>query len=370
MANVDIPNTTVTPVTGFSTNKLFTAVLLVGTVITFYLCYLMLQPFIASLAWALALAIVAYPLYSRLKRKIRSNNLAAGLMVLIITLLFVGPIVFVSQQVGKEVNSAVQFVEKEFSSGKWEKMVDKSQTLKFLNGKFSIQEQAKGTGASLAKHIPTAVSGSAWLATEMVITLFVLFFFFRDQKPAIESLRKILPLTAGESALIFKRISDTVYATLYGTVVVAIIQGTLGGLIFWWLGLPAALLWGVVMAIMAVVPILGASVIWAPATVYLAVSGQTTEALILLAWGTIVISLIDNLVYPLLVGKRLQHHTLLVFFALLGGLMAFGAAGIILGPCVLAIADGLLQIWKVRNFRAQFMPPAERETPFAGGLAS
>ncbi|MGE0172569.1 MAG: AI-2E family transporter [Oligoflexales bacterium] len=369
MPDTELTSSTVTPVTGFPTNKIFTVVLLIGTAITFYLCYLMLKPFISSLVWALALAVVAYPLHKRMKRKIRSNNISAALMVLMITLLFIGPLAFVTQQVTGEVSSAVGFLEKQFTSGTWDNLLAKSRLLQLLDGKLHIAEQAKGLGGAVAEQIPTALSGSAWLATEIMITLFVLFFFFRDQKPAIESLRKILPLSPGESAMIFKRISDTIYATLYGTVVVAIVQGALGGLIFWWLGLPAALLWGVIMAIMAVVPILGASVIWAPAAIYLAITGEVNKALILVAWGTIVISLIDNLLYPLLVGKRLQHHTLLVFFALLGGLMAFGTAGIILGPCVLAIADGLLQIWKVRNFRAQFGITAS-EPPFAGNLAS
>jgi predicted PurR-regulated permease PerM len=136
---------------------------------------------------------------------------------------------------------------------------------------------------------------------------------------------------------------------VFGTVIVAIVQGTLGGLMFWFLGLPGALLWGVVMALLALVPVLGAFVVWIPAAVFLAVEGSWGKALLLTGWGTIVVGMIDNLLYPLLVGNKLRLHTVPVFFAIVGGLALFGASGVILGPVLLAVALGLIDVWKSRT---------------------
>jgi predicted PurR-regulated permease PerM len=114
---------------------------------------------------------------------------------------------------------------------------------------------------------------------------------------------------------------------------------------FWWLGLSGAFLWGVIMGLLAIVPIFGAFIVWVPASIYLAMQGDWIKALILAIWGGVVISLIDNVLYPVFVGKRLRLHTLPVFFAIVGGLLVFGMSGLVLGPLVLALAIALLNIW-------------------------
>src|SRR5690606_21242204 len=120
--------------------------------------------------------------------------------------------------------------------------------------------------------------------------------------------RSMLPLTHEETEEVFRVVQDTVYATLWGHVAVAFIQGALGGLMFWFLGLSAPLLWGVVMGLLAIVPVLGAFVVWVPAAAYLALTGEMTKAIVLTVWGTLVVGLIDNILYPMLVGRRLRLH--------------------------------------------------------------
>jgi predicted PurR-regulated permease PerM len=122
---------------------------------------------------------------------------------------------------------------------------------------------------------------------------------------------------------------------------------------FWWLGLPAPLLWGVIMAVLAIIPYLGAFVVWVPAAIFFALEGSWGKALILTAWGGIVVALIDNLVYPILVGKRMRLHTVPVFLAMFGGLALFGASGLILGPVILAVTDALVDIWRRRTAGGQ-----------------
>jgi predicted PurR-regulated permease PerM len=130
---------------------------------------------------------------------------------------------------------------------------------------------------------------------------------------------------------------------------VALVQGLLGGLMFWLVGLPAALLWGAAMALLAMVPVLGAFLVWAPAALFLALTGRWGQAVILLVWGVGVVSLIDNLLYPILVGRRLRLHTLPVFIAIVGGILLFGSAGMILGPVALAVTVAFVEIWRRRT---------------------
>jgi predicted PurR-regulated permease PerM len=142
------------------------------------------------------------------------------------------------------------------------------------------------------------------------------------------------------------RVADTIRATIFGTIAVAMVQGLLGGLMFWWLGLPTPLLWGIVMGLLAIIPVLGAFIIWIPAALFLWLTGQPINALILMLWGTIVVSGIDNLIYPILVGKRLKMHTIPTFISLVGGLIVFGAPGLILGPVVLTVTMFLVEHWR------------------------
>jgi predicted PurR-regulated permease PerM len=144
------------------------------------------------------------------------------------------------------------------------------------------------------------------------------------------------------------RVRNAVHATVFGTLAVAVVQGVLGGLMFWVLGLPSPLLWGAVMMLLGILPLLGTFVVWLPAAAILISQGSWGKGLALAVWGLLVVSLIDNLLYPMLVGKELHLHTLAIFFAIVGGAVLFGASGIILGPVTLAVTAALLDIWQRR----------------------
>ncbi len=148
---------------------------------------------------------------------------------------------------------------------------------------------------------------------------------------------------------VFSHVADTIHATIYGTLAAAAVQGTLGGLMFWWLGLPAPVLWGLVMGVMAVVPVLGAFVVWIPAALFLALDGSWGKALILSVWGGVIVGGIDNVMYPILVGNRLKLHTIPAFMAIVGGLIVFGSSGLILGPVTLTVTLLLLEVWRTPN---------------------
>jgi predicted PurR-regulated permease PerM len=147
---------------------------------------------------------------------------------------------------------------------------------------------------------------------------------------------------------LFSRVSETIHATLYGNVVVKIVQGVLGGAMFWFLDLPAPILCGIAMALCAMLPLVGTSLIWGPAAIYLLIEGSWVKAIVLAVGGSVVVSLIDNFLYPILIASELRIHTLGILLSILGGLLAFGLAGIVLGPVILASTLALLEVWRLR----------------------
>ncbi|MEO8244298.1 MAG: AI-2E family transporter [bacterium] len=184
---------------------------------------------------------------------------------------------------------------------------------------------------------------------EVFITFYLLFYFLRDRLAAIAMIKAWLPLTSEDADHLLRRVVETVHATVYGTLAVATIQGTLGGLMFWVLGLPTPLLWGLVMSLLSIVPVLGAFVVWIPAALLLLLDGSWIRALILTAWGGIVVGSIDNILRPTFVGSRLRLHTIPAFISIVGGLVLFGAPGFILGPLAATITMLLVQFWTLQS---------------------
>jgi len=336
-----------------SRERVLALILISATAIVFYLCYLITRPFLPALAWAVALAVLTYPLYRWIASRLRRPNIAAAISVLIVTLVIVGPSAFVAHQLGSEIAGAVDFITNETETGRWRIMIERNPRLapavNWIEQHLDLRGEVHQVADAITSRIPSFLTGSAWALAQLLITLFVLFYLFRDKQRVLGAVQHVLPLSDTEVEEMFSRISDTIYATVYGTVVVALVQGILGGLMFWVLGLPAPMLWGAVMALLAIVPVLGAFVVWVPAAIFLALEGDWGKALILTAWGGIVIGLIDNLLYPVLVGKKLRLHTVPVFIAIVGGLTVFGAVGVILGPVVFAVTLGLIDVWRRRT---------------------
>jgi predicted PurR-regulated permease PerM len=343
-------------------------VVLVGaTAILLVLCWQLVHPFLTPIAWALALAVVAHPLHSWLARRIKHPGIAAGVAVFLIALVLVALATFVGHSVVKEAVAGAQTIQAGLDSGQWRAQLEANPrlggALTALEQQANLGGQIHGMAGEIGKHLSQVVTGSVWVIVQLLLTLFVLFYLFRDHRTALGTLRSLVPLSERETDEVFTRVADTIHATIFGTLVVAAVQGTLGGLMFWWLGLPAPILWGAVMALLAIVPVLGAFVVWVPAAIFLAATGQWGKAAILAVWGGVVVALIDNLLYPILVGKRLRLHTVPVFFAIVGGLAIFGAAGIILGPVILALTNAILEIWRRRTAHGL---PAEAGTTSTG----
>ena len=164
-------------------------------------------------------------------------------------------------------------------------------------------------------------------------------------------MRDLLPLSKAESDFLMARAADSVHATVYATVVTSVIDSVAFGLLFWWTGLPAPVLWSVIMFLLSLLPVLGAGMIWFPATLYLAWSGSWLGAAGLAAVGAATAVFVDNMLYARLAGGRMRMHNVPVLIAFLGGLAVFGASGMILGPAILAVTEAILEVWRRRISR-------------------
>jgi predicted PurR-regulated permease PerM len=331
-------------------------VLMAVTGVGIYFCYWMTAPFFPALAWALALAVLIAPLYRWLESKVKRPNLAATVCVLAVAVIVVVPAAFVADRIVGEAARGAETIRTLVESGEWRRAFESHPKIApvghWIERQFDLPELVRTAASWLTNTAASFVRGSILQLIGIVLTFYMLFYFLRDRGTALESLRSLSPLSKADMNRLFVDVIDTVHATVYGTLAVAAVQGTLGGLMFWWLGLPAPLLWGLVMGLLAVVPVLGAFIIWIPAAVFLLLEGSGGKALLLTVWGVIVVGGIDNLLYPILVGSRLKMHTVIAFVSIVGGLIVFGPSGLILGPVIFTVTRVLLEIWRSRNAAA------------------
>lgn len=340
-----------------SRSHLHILLLMAVTVGGVYFCCRLVAPFIPAFCWALALAVLFAPLHKWLLEKIKSPNLATTICVLVAVLIVVGPATFVADRIIIEATKGGENIRAMVDSGEWRRAFEGHPFIapigKWIEQQFDLSGMLDTVTSWLTSTAASVVQGSVLQLIGVVLIFYIFFYFLRDRVAAIEWLRSLSPLSEEEMSKVFEGVVDTVHATLYGTFAVAVVQGTLGGLMFWWLGLSAPLLWGIVMALLAVVPVLGAFIVWIPAAIFLVLEGSGGKALLLTLWGAIVVGGIDNLLYPLLVGRRLRMHTILAFVSIVGGLIVFGTSGLILGPVIFTITRLLLEIWSSQNTAAE-----------------
>ena len=333
----------------FSPGRTRASILILAIAGAVYLCWLMIQPFVAVISWAAALAILAHPLHRWMELRMRPGA-AAFISMLLVIAVIVAPAALVSQQLFVELQEILRGVGADLSSDRLRGVLDDfpalARLLTWLRANPDLDGQLRATAAALAGKASGVLTGSFWILTEWVLTFLTLFYFFRDRAGLLTFLRGLIPLSGAETEDLLDRIALTVNASLYKNLLVKAIQGVLGGLMFWILGLPAPVLFGAAMAMLAILPVMGTALVWVPAAIFLAVTGSWIKAIVLAAWGGLVVGLIDNFLFPLLVAEELHLHPLAVFFSVFGGVLAFGMAGAVLGPAILAIAVALLDHWR------------------------
>ncbi|MCU1323610.1 MAG: family transporter [Acidobacteriaceae bacterium] len=317
------------------------------------LCALILQPFFAALLGAAVLAVVTQRPYDWLATKIRNPSLCAAVALLAVVLAVIIPAFFLAQDLTQQAIAAVAAFRDDANQQKVNDFIGRhpaiAEKVRTFTDSIDLNNAARTTAAYVGSHLASILGGSARVITQSVVMLFILFFLFRDRALALRFLRSLLPLRDDERTELLHRLDDTVYATALGRLAIAAIQGVLAGLAFWLLGVPGPILWAFTTAIMAMVPAFGAFLVWGPIAVYLGLSGHWGKAAILALWGGVIVSLIDNFLYPILVGTRLRAHTVTILISILGGITLFGIAGIILGPVTFTLAATLIDFWRTRS---------------------
>ena len=328
-------------------------------------------PFLKPLLLGAMLAGLCRPLYGWVNRLVGGRrSLAATLTLIILFILVAGPVsAFVGVVVAQAIHvsdQAIPWVQQHFGAAStlnvhdW--LVQRFPALApYVPEQTQILESlgrvAKGAGSFLVVGATQLTAGTAGFLLDIFVMLYAMFFFFRDGPKIIEKIFYYMPLTSKDEGLLLERLTSVTRATIKGTLVIGIIQGTLAGLGFWAAGIDGAAFWGTIMTVLSVVPGIGAALIWVPAVIYLFITGQTLTATLLLAWCATVVGTIDNILRPALVGKDAKMPDLLILIGTLGGLFLFGPIGFIVGPIVCGL---FLTVWDIygTTFKA-ILPPVK-----------
>ncbi len=281
------------------------------------LCLALFWPFWRALAWAVVLAILIYPTHQRIARRLRSNVVAAALSTILTIALIVVPLLLLLAAVTAEGRGLVEQALGIVRDETWRSWAPNTRTgvladaLRWL-GRYVdlsqvriedvVQRQLSRAAEFLAGNAAGFVQNIARSILQISLALVTLFFILKDGSRLLPAVKAFIPLDQEQTDTVLARAVETMYATFYGVVLVAMIQGTLGGLAFWFLGLPSPLLWGVVMTALCIIPLAGAPIVWVPAVALLAVQGLYVKAIVLGLWGWLVVGLVDNFTRPFIIG--------------------------------------------------------------------
>jgi predicted PurR-regulated permease PerM len=329
-----------------------------------YLLFLVLSPLAQPIAWALFIAFLLHPLHRWLTRRLRGRAVtSAALLTALTVVVLLGPLgalgaTFAAQltELARRAQEfAVEHRPANFAElaevplvGPALAWVQETTGVTLAQIQAWAVEAAQAILKALAGLGRAAFLGALGTVIGFALMMFILFFAIRDSERMFRALRELVPLEEREKQRLFDHLASVTRALVYGTGVTAIVQGTLIALGFAAVGLPSPVVFGVLAALAALVPLAGTPVVWVPAVIVLAVQGRWTAALILLLWGGFVTT-IDNFLRPWLVSGRAEIGALTVFIGVLGGVTAFGPIGLILGPLVLALAIALIRFSLEKN---------------------
>ncbi|NLC71840.1 MAG: AI-2E family transporter [Desulfuromonadaceae bacterium] len=344
----------------------------------------LLKPFWGAIFWAGVIGLIFHPLYRRLLRTFgRRRNLAALATLSVCVVIGVVPMLFVAGSFFQEGAALYQRLQSgDLDLGNRIERIREAfpaaqNLLERVNLDLTpIKERLSGAALSatqfIARNAVQLGQGTVQFFVSLALMLYMAFFLLRDGKSLVRLLVRALPLGDERERLLFGKFAEVVRATVKGNLLVATAQGTLGGLIFWLLDIPGALLWGVVMALLSLIPVVGAGLIWGPVAIYLLAIGDWTQGLILFGFGAAVIGLVDNLLRPLLVGRDTKLPDYVVLLSTLGGFVLFGMNGFVIGPLVAALFVAFWGIF-MREFNVAGAAAGEEdaapeeERPGAGG---
>ncbi len=340
-----------------STGRFYLFSLIILTLTLTYLTYLVIDPFLIPIAWAVVMTVVFYPFYHYIQRYIRWKSVASLITVLVTLLIIAGPFSFLIVNLVNELKDFVNYLNTK-GIGSLDEILRSEQALwlqEKIKTTFNLKEfnlvdilskSISNLGKSILSNVTRGVANIMAVVVNFLLMLFAMFFMVKDGPDLIKKIRDYMPFSDAQKDRLASQIKDMVISTIYGGVIVSLIQGTLGGITFFALGLNSPVLLGTLMAFMSFIPGLGAVSVWGPVAVYLIIKKLYLKAVVLFVVGVFVISMVDNILKPIIISGRTRMPTMVIFFCVIGGLKVFGLIGLVLGPLVVAMFVSVLEIFR------------------------
>ncbi len=336
-----------------STSDQVTTVLSYGALLLLgYLVYGITAPFLVPLAWSAVLAIFFYPLHQSLLKRLKPN-LAATVSTLAVTFLLIVPaivVLFYTTKQAIDAGAKAQVVLQSPDKAMPTQMLDwvKAQLPDSMqDADFSdpVKRGAEKVAGFLAAKVGALVKNIFAFFLDLFVLLFALFFMFRDGEEISQVMRHLLPFDPNIQEDMMRESKELIFASVAVGLLIAAIQGALGGLAFTLVGIGTGIFWGVLMGFFSLVPVVGSALIWVPAALWLALTGHVWRGLLVLLICGGVAGVADNIIRPLLLRNRTHLNELLLFISVLGGIEVFGLLGLVAGPTILAAAMGIFRVY-------------------------
>lgn len=336
--------------------KVFLLLIIAGTAILFYLIF---KPFLVTILSAATLATIFYPLYAWLFKKLKNRaSLTAILSTLIVIVLVLIPLALIFLYFTQEAISGINYLSGLIKEGYFDQFLQPGfwqdiQQQYFSNLPITTEDLKTNLNSAITKIGNFLLArGSVYVASigrgimNLLILVLCLFYFFRDGKRFLVRIMQLTPLKNQYDQLLFSKWKEVSYSSLLGILLAALAQMVVSGIAYAIIGLPV-ILFSVLSGFFSLIPLVGPTIVWLPTAIVLFLLGKTWQALFLIIWGLLIVGTVDNLVKTYVIKGKAQIHPLLIFLSVIGGLMAFGFIGIIIGPVILSIFLTLLQIYKI-----------------------
>lgn len=334
-----------------------------------WLVFLLINPFITAILAGIIISYIFYPLYKQINKLFKKNTISALITSILVILVVTTPLAFVLNTISKEAYVSYIVVKQKVLHGDLfgvDCNVDENllctisnffkEVLSDPKNRYYIEDTIQRTTSFILENASSLIFSFPILILNLFILIFLMYYLFKDGKTIFNKLKKLLPVKKKYQERIFKQFNDILQAVIYGQLLIALIQGTLGGIGFFVLGIPSPILWGIAMAFFALIPFMGTAVIWLPVALFQILTGLSqadnslvTKGILLILYGIFVVSSIDNFLRPKLIGDRAKIHPVLVLLGVVGGLKLFGIVGLVIGPVILAMFMTVVRIYEEKK---------------------
>ncbi len=305
-------------------------------------------PFWKSFVMGLTIAIVFYPLFHRIKKLLKNNNLASFISIFVVLLIIAMPITLAIYIMVNETEKFIGNINQIKTA--FESLIAKAQGishLKILTPYIDKLDEAlfgllKNIGVVITKNVGTIFSQTYSILANFIFSFIIAFYFIRDSEDFLGYLSNMID-DKESFYKILKSIRDSINATVLGGVATAFIQGIVGALGFLIVGLNAFFMWMFLIAMFSFVPLVGTAIIWVPVGIYQFINGSILKGIFIIAWGSIAVGIVDNYIRPMIISSKINIHPMILFFGILGSIIVFGPIGIIVGPVIISVGDVLVK---------------------------